>query len=101
MGTLFKEEGYVDRGAIASKWGRPVCDYTCKAYNALKPSRRDYCLASALALELIHDFRVDHVAGFPVRDILQIKLKTQGTHKEIQVANKTRSLASICWEKVK
>jgi hypothetical protein len=90
-----EEKRLVDVGGQAENWGAEPNEYTCKAPNANKPSRRDYIFANPEAFDLVDGFEVDHNAGFAVHDVLRMKLKSKGTHKTIVTSSKPKSLSEI------
>ena len=51
--------------------------------------------ANPEAYDLVTGFEVDHTAGFPVHDVLRMKLKSRGTSKRVTVRKKTKSLHEI------
>ena len=64
-----------DIGAIASTYGGTDCQNTCKAYNALDASRKDFVLANPAAERIIDKFEVLDSTGVSVHSVINVTFK--------------------------
>ena len=66
-----------DIGALAELWGQMPCEPICKAYNANKPTRRDYVIANTEGLGLVESFEVSWKDLFAVHATIQFTINVE------------------------
>ena len=77
--SLLQRTGWIDLGAMASRWRGVDGDYTCLAHSAHRATRRDFVFANPQAVALVEAFRVDHSSDFDVHAVLQLLIKPKKT----------------------
>ena len=93
---IFTEElQWQDLGAIAQQWGQPAEAPTCTVANANEPTRRDFILASPMAIPMVTHFQVSTGDVCPTHATLTMHVAIQAGQCSLQQSRTPHSLNQL------